>query len=292
MAASEASSPDLELKSENVCFGGRLLRYVHQSTATKTPMTFTVFLPPQASKAPVPVLYYLSGLTCTDENFIQKAGAQRTAALRGVALVAPDTSPRGAGIAGEDEGWDFGTAAGFYVDATEPGWKDHYRMYEYVTQELPGIVAANFAVDTSRASVFGHSMGGHGALVVAFRNPEKYRSVSAFSAICNPVACPWGKKAFTGYLGTDEAAWREYDATELMRRDGPFPTLGKILLDQGSTDGFLKDGQLNPEALVKACEEKGQPAEMRMQEGYDHSYFFISTFVEDHVNMHADRLLA
>lgn len=215
----------------------------------------------------------------------------RTAALRGVALVAPDTSPRGASIAGEDEGWDFGTGAGFYVDATEPGWKDHYRMYEYVTQELPGIVAANLPIDTSRASVFGHSMGGHGALVIAFRNPDKYRSVSAFSAICNPVACPWGKKAFTGYLGPDEAAWREYDATELMRRDGPFPSLGKILLDQGSADGFLKDGQLNPEALVKACEEKGQPSEMRMQDGYDHSYFFISSFVEDHVNMHADRLL-
>ncbi|CAM9997369.1 unnamed protein product [Ascophyllum nodosum] len=259
-------------------------------------MTSTVFLPPWVSTdAPVPVLYYLSGLTCTDENFIQKAGAQRTAALRGIALVAPDTSPRGAGVAGEDDGWDFGTGAGFYVDATESKWKENYRMYEYVTKELPEIVST-FPIDTSRASLCGHSMGGHGALVVAFRNPQKYRSVSGFSAICNPVNCPWGKKAFGGYLGADEATWREYDATELMRRDGPFPSLGKILLDQGSGDGFLTGkflrGQLNPEALVKVCEEKEQPIEMRMQEGYDHSYFFISTFMEDHVNFHADRLLA
>eukprot|EP00903_Cladosiphon_okamuranus_P005797 g5744.t1 len=289
-----AVAGDLEIKSETVCFGGRLLKCVHQSKATKTPMTFSVFLPPQAAASgPLPVLYYLSGLTCTDDNFIQKAGAQRVAALRGVALVAPDTSPRGAGIPGEDEGWDFGTGAGFYVDATEPGWKDNYRMYEYVTEELPSVVAANFpAVDTSKASVFGHSMGGHGALVVAFRNPDKYRSVSAFSAICNPVECPWGKKAFSGYLGKDEAAWKEYDATELMRRDGPFPSLGKILLDQGSADSFLTGGQLTPETLVKACEDKAQPCEMRMQDGYDHSYFFISSFMEDHINLHADRLLA
>ncbi|CAM9202235.1 unnamed protein product [Hapterophycus canaliculatus] len=166
-------------------------------------------------------------------------------------------------------------------------------MYEYVTEELPAVVAARFpAVDTSKASVCGHSMGGHGALVIAFRNPDNYRSVSAFSAICNPVECPWGKKAFSGYLGDDKAAWKEYDATELMRRDGPFPSLGKILLDQGSADGFLTDGQLNPETLVKACEDKGQPCEMRMQDGYDHSYFFISSFIEDHISMHADRLLA
>lgn len=284
----------LEIKSETVCFGGKLIRCTHLSESTKTPMVFTVFLPPSASAdaPPVPVLYYLSGLTCTDENFIQKAGAQRTAALRGVALVAPDTSPRGAGISGEDDGWDFGTGAGFYVNATEPEWKDHYRMYQYVTEELPLMLKDNFpTVDTNRASVFGHSMGGHGALVVAFKNPGKYRSVSAFSAICNPMDCPWGKKAFSGYLGKDEDTWREYDATELMRRDGPFPALGKILLDQGSGDNFLTGGQLKPEAMVKACEEKGQPLEMRLQEGYDHSYYFISSFMEDHVNMHADRLL-
>ncbi|CBJ28708.1 esterase [Ectocarpus siliculosus] len=292
-SSSGGAAADLEIKSETACFGGRLLKCVHQSKATKTQMTFTVFLPPAAASSAVPVLYYLSGLTCTDDNFIQKAGAQRIAALRGVALVAPDTSPRGAGVAGEDEGWDFGTGAGFYVDATEAGWKENYRMYAYVTEELPAAVAASFpAVDTSKASVCGHSMGGHGALVVAFRNPDKYRSVSAFSAICNPVECPWGKKAFSGYLGKDEAAWKEYDATELMRRDGPFPSLGKILLDQGSADNFLTAGQLIPEALVKACEDKGQPCEMRMQDGYDHSYFFISSFIEDHVSMHADRLLA
>ncbi|CAN0311479.1 unnamed protein product, partial [Discosporangium mesarthrocarpum] len=204
----------IELKKEWRCFGGRVLQYNHDSTSTKTRMRFTVFLPPQAStESPVPGIYYLSGLTCTDENFIQKGGALKPAAERGVALIVPDTSPRGAGVPGEvsgnldDDNWDFGSGAGFYVNATEPQWKENYNMYTYVTEELPSIINFNFPVNTSCCSIFGHSMGGHGALTIAFRDPQKYRSVSAFSPICNPIGCPWGVKAFTGYFGTDKAKW-------------------------------------------------------------------------------------
>ncbi|CAN0098212.1 unnamed protein product, partial [Phaeothamnion confervicola] len=224
----------LEVKGEWKTFGGWLRRYAHMSSSTKTTMTFSVFLPPAAETKKVPALYYLSGLTCTDENFTQKAGAQRAAAARGVALIAPDTSPRGAGVPGEDDSWDFGTGAGFYVDATAAPWRDNYRMYSYVTEELPAIVADHFpAVASGPASIFGHSMGGHGALTVAFKEPTRWRSVSAFAPICHPTDCPWGKKALGGYLGEgDPAAWEEHDATLLMRRRGPFPTLGKILVDQ------------------------------------------------------------
>lgn len=235
------------------------------------------------------MLYYLSGLTCTDENFTTKAGAQRVAAQHGLAIVAPDTSPRGAGVEGEDESYDFGTGAGFYVDATTPKFAHNYNMYSYVTKELPEVIDSNFAVDGSRKAVFGHSMGGHGALICALKNPGMYKSCSAFSAICHPSNCPWGQKAFNGYLGSDKEAWKAYDATELIGKyaGAPLP----ILCDQGSADDFLAQGQLLPDDLAAAA--KGNSSvelSMRSQEGYDHSYYFISTFVEDHIGFHAKHL--
>uniref|UniRef100_A0A7S2UZ85 S-formylglutathione hydrolase n=1 Tax=Fibrocapsa japonica TaxID=94617 RepID=A0A7S2UZ85_9STRA len=280
----------LEVKKEWKCFGGTLKQLTHQSEAVGTPMRFSIFLPPQAESSPVPVLYYLSGLTCTDENFTQKGGAYRLASKLGIAVVAPDTSPRGAGIEGEDSGWDFGTGAGFYLNALQPGWKDHYRMYDYITKELVEIVCSNFPVDPNRKSITGHSMGGHGALTIAFKNPSAYKSVSAFAPICHPINCPWGDKAFTGYLGTDKELWKEYDATILMKEKGPFPSFSDILIDQGAADDFLAANQLQPEALQAACAEKNQKVSVRMQEGYDHSYFFIASFMEDHIQFHADAL--
>ena len=283
----------LEKKSEAKMFGGRVQKYTHASEATKTQMTFSVFLPPQAEGgAKVPALYYLSGLTCTDDNFTQKACAQRAAAQHGIALIAPDTSPRGAGVEGEDEGWDFGTGAGFYVDASVEKWSANYNMYTYVTQELPALVNANFPVDGTRIGVTGHSMGGHGALTVALKNPAAYKSVSAFAPICNPTQCPWGHKAFGGYLG-DVAAGAAHDATELMKAHGPFPGLD-ILIDQGGGDSFLVGdvNQLLPDNFKAACEEKGQALTLRMQDGYDHSYFFIASFIDDHIAHHAKALLA
>eukprot|EP00744_Colponema_vietnamica_P016587 GILI01023273.1.p1 GENE.GILI01023273.1~~GILI01023273.1.p1 ORF type:complete len:280 (+),score=90.05 GILI01023273.1:91-930(+) len=277
----------MELLSSAKCFGGLVNRYSHQSSATQTPMKFHVFVPPQASAQRVPVLYWLSGLTCTDENFITKAGAIRKAAQEGLLLVAPDTSPRGVSIEGDSDSWDFGVSAGFYVDATEPKWLPHYRMYSYITEELPALIHSNFNVDPERQSIFGHSMGGHGALICALKNPGKYKSVSAFAPICNPVNCPWGVKAFTGYLGDNKDLWKQYDATELVRAYKG-PSLN-ILVDQGAADKFL-EGQLMPQALSKACEEAAQPLALRLQEGYDHSYWFISTFVEDHIAHHAQFL--
>jgi S-formylglutathione hydrolase len=273
--------------SQNESFGGVQGTYTHESAEAHCPMRFGVFLPPQAQAARVPVLYWLSGLTCTEENFIVKGGAQRVAAELGVAIVVPDTSPRGLKLPGEADSYDFGLGAGFYVDATEDPWAHNYRMYSYVSKELPGVVASSFSIDPSRAGIFGHSMGGHGALTIALKNPAAYKSVSAFAPICSPMRCPWGEKALTGYLGADRARWRDYDATALIEDrgwGGP-----PLRVDQGSKDPFL-DNQLKPELLKQACAQRNVPLDLRMREGYDHSYFFIATFIEDHLRFHA-RLL-
>ena len=280
-------SPSLELRSQSQCFGGTVGFYTHDSVTCNGPMRFAIYLPPQAKSQPVPVLYWLSGLTCSEENFIVKAGAQRLAAEYGIAIVAPDTSPRDTGISGEDEDWDLGTGAGFYVDATQAPWDAHYQMYRYVTEELPHLVADRFPILPEKQGIFGHSMGGHGALICALKNPDLYRSVSAFAPICAPTRCPWGEKAFTHYLGSDRSAWKAYDASELVlnaKFDRP------ILIDQGTADKFLEDGQLLPEVFQEACESAGQPLTLRMQAGYDHSYYFIASFIADHIQHHAAAL--
>ena len=280
-------SPSLELRSQSQCFGGTVGFYTHDSVTCNGPMRFAIYLPPQAKSQPVPVLYWLSGLTCSEENFIVKAGAQRLAAEYGIAIVAPDTSPRDTGIPGEDEDWDLGTGAGFYVDATQAPWDAHYQMYRYVTEELPQLVADRFPILPEKQGIFGHSMGGHGALICALKNRDRYRSVSAFAPICAPTRCPWGEKALTHYLGSDRTAWKAYDASELVlnaKCDRP------ILIDQGTADKFLEDGQLLPEIFQAACESAGQPLTLRMQAGYDHSYYFIATFIADHIQHHAAAL--
>lgn len=275
-------------KSAVKCFGGVQKVYTHNSEETKTEMTFAIYLPEKSNSEKCDVVYWLSGLTCTEQNFITKAGAQQTAAEHGLIIVCPDTSPRGANIEGEEDGWDFGTGAGFYVDATEEKWKNNYRMYSYVTKELPNLIKGNFAA-SEKASIFGHSMGGHGALICALKNPGMYQSVSAFAAICNPINCPWGEKAFTGYIGTDKEAWKAYDATELAKSyDGPALD---ILCDQGSADGFLEQNQLLPDNLVNAAQTNPSlNLVSRMQEGYDHSYYFIASFVKGHLKFHAAHL--
>ena len=277
----------LSIVSEQKAFGGRQGVYKHAASQTACDMEFSVFLPPQADKGPVPVVYYLSGLTCTQENVTTKGGFQRYAAEHGLAVVCPDTSPRGAGIAGEDEGYDFGTGAGFYVDATEEPWSAMYRMYSYVTVELPDVIRENFSINTSRAGVFGHSMGGHGALIIALKNPKAYKSVSAFAPIVAPMQCPWGEKAFTGYLGPDRESWRAYDATELVKSGKTVNRI--ILIDQGTADPFLEP-QLKPQLFEQACMDAGQPVEIRMQNGYDHSYYLMASFMEDHIRHHAKAL--
>ena len=277
----------LELISEHACFGGSQRFYRHQSGATGLPMRFSVFLPAQAAAGKCPAMFYLAGLTCNEETFMTKGGAQRAAAREGMILVAPDTSPRGAGIAGEADAWDFGVGAGFYLDATEAPWSKHYRMYSYIL-ELRELLVAQLPLDEARIGIFGHSMGGHGALVLALRNPGLFQSVSAFAPIAAPSRCPWGEKAFSGYLGKDQAAWRAYDASELMAlASKPFPN--GILIDQGLADKFLAD-QLYPEAFEAACRHAGQPLELRRHAGYDHGYYFISTFIEDHLNFHSANL--
>lgn len=249
-------------------------------------MRVAVYEPPQARDGPVPVLYYLAGLTCTEETFTIKAGAQRHAAEHGLMLVAPDTSPREPRLPGDDANWDFGLAAGFYVDATLAPWSAYYRMYSYVTRELPELVRQNFPADTDRQSIMGHSMGGHGALVCALREPRHYRSVSAFAPICAPSTVPWGHKAFSGYLGAEREAWRQYDATTLVES---VPRPDEILIDQGTADRFLAE-QLRPELFAAACERSGQKLQLRMQPGYDHSYYFIQTFMAEHIAFHARAL--
>ncbi|CUJ25281.1 MULTISPECIES: S-formylglutathione hydrolase [unclassified Achromobacter] len=278
----------LELISQHRCFGGSQRYYRHESAEIGLPMRFSVFVPPQAEHGPVPVLFYLAGLTCTEETFMIKAGAQRLAAELGVMLVAPDTSPRGANVPGEDESWDLGTGAGFYLDATTAPWRARYRMDSYVTRELHGIVTTALPGDAARVGIFGHSMGGHGALVLALRNPGKFRSVSAFAPIAAPSQCPWGQKAFGAYLGENRDDWAAYDASALMRGlRQPFPD--GILVDQGTADQFLAE-QLYPEVFEAACASAGQPLTLRRQEGYDHGYYFISTFIEDHIRFHVERL--
>ena len=273
--------------SQSKCFGGVQSVFRHEAEETGCAMRFGLFLPPQAQAGRVPVLYWLSGLSCTEENFVIKAGAQRVAAELGLAIVTPDTSPRGVKIPGDDESYDFGVGAGFYVDATEMPWARNYRMYSYVSAELPRLVAEQFPVDAARVGMFGHSMGGHGALTVAIKNPGNYRSLSAFAPIASPMRCPWGEKALTGYLGADRNAWQAYDSTALIAErgwKGP-----PILVDQGTKDQFL-DSQLHPELLKDACARAGVPLQLRMQEGYDHSYFFIASFIEDHLRFHARNL--
>lgn len=276
---------NLEKISENRCFGGTQGVYEHASSETGTPMRFALYTPPQAGDGKVPVLWWLSGLTCTEENFTVKAGAQRLAAEHGMIVVAPDTSPRGEDVPDEDS-YDFGKGAGFYVDATEDPWAANYRMYSYITKELPELVLANFPGDASRQGIFGHSMGGHGALTIALKNADTYKSVSAFSPIVAPTQVPWGQKALGKYIGADEAAWADYDATRLVEGGA---RCGDILIDQGDADNFLAE-QLKPEIFDAACAKAGQPLELRMQPGYDHSYFFIATFLADHFAWHAKRL--
>jgi S-formylglutathione hydrolase len=276
----------LELIEEHGCHGGVVRVYRHASRTIGLPMRFSVYLPPQASHARVPALIYLAGLTCTEETFMIKAGAQRFAARHGLALIAPDTSPRGAGIEGESDAWDFGVGAGFYVDATRAPWSKHYRMYSYVRDELRETVVASLPVDGARLGIFGHSMGGHGALVLALRNPGLYRSVSAFAPIAAPMRCPWGKKAFAGYLGEDVEAWRAYDASELVARSDAARFPEGILVDQGLVDKFRVE-QLHPDVFEAACLAAGQPLTLRRHEGYDHGYYFIETFIEDHIAHHA-----
>ena len=277
-------------KSLTKSFGGKMGVYSHRSEACNCAMNFAVYVPPQAETGPVPVLYYLSGLTCTEKNFIEKAGAQRYAAQHGVIVVAPDTSPRGVDLPGEDDSWDFGSGASFYVNATEPPWNQHYQMYDYVTAELPALIEKEFPARAGRAGIFGHSMGGHGALICGLKNPEKYASISAFAPIAAPSQCPWGQKAFSGYLGEDKRQWATYDATELVKSGEG--TAGAILIDQGEADPFLADGQLLPETFETACQAAGQPLTLRRQSGYDHSYYFIATFIGDHILHHAAALRA
>ena len=278
---------NLERLASNKCFDGRQQQYNHESRSLGCTMRFSIFLPPQADEGEVPVLYWLSGLTCTDENFVQKAGAQQHAARYGVAIVAPDTSPRGEGVPDDpDAAYDFGLGAGFYVNATQEPWSTHYRMYDYICDELPALIDDHFPITSERAGIFGHSMGGHGALTIALKNPGKYRSVSAFAPICSPIRCPWGRKALGSYLGDDRSAWRDHDASELVRHaEERIP----MLVDQGTADGFLKE-QLQPELLVEACEAAGYPLELRLQEGYDHSYFFMASFMEEHIAFHAEAM--
>ncbi len=275
-------------RSEQACFGGTMGFYTHQSAATGTAMNFAVFQPPRAGQAMLPALYYLAGLSCTDETFMIKAGAQRLAAKLGLVLVACDTSPRGLDLPGEADDWDFGVGAGFYLDATQAPWDKHYRMGTYVQYELPQLIERHFPVRPDRRGIFGHSMGGHGALVTALREPSRWQSVSAFAPIANPCAVPWGEKAFMNYFGPDRLAWKDWDASCLLQRAA---WAGEILIDQGEQDQFL-ESQLRPESLERAAQVAGQRLRLRRQSGYDHSYWFIQSFVADHLRHHAKALFA
>ena len=277
----------MEIVSEHACYDGVQRFYKHLSTETRGDMKFSVFLPPQARKSPVPVLYFLSGLTCSEETFMIKSHAQMDAAQRGLMLVSPDTSPRTPRYPGDADNWDFGQSAGFYLDATQAPWSESYRMHSYVTRELPALVAAHLPALRGASGIFGHSMGGHGALVCALRNPGLYRSLSAFAPIAAPSQCPWGQKAFTNYLGSDKHSWQAFDASELVAKK-TFPD--EILIDQGTADKFLVE-QLHPDIFAAAARKSGQRLTLRMQEGYDHGYYFIQTFMADHVKHHAARLV-
>lgn len=280
----------LELLSEHGSFGGVQRFYRHNASEIGLPMRFALYLPPQAvAGAKVPLVTFLAGLTCTEETFTMKAGAQRLAAELGLALLMPDTSPRGAGVVGEDAHWDFGVGAGFYLDATAAPWSGHWRMESYLIDELLPAVTEAFNLQADRQGLFGHSMGGHGALTLALRHPGRFTSVSAFAPICAPTQCPWGHKAFTGYFGQDESTWAAHDASALMAGQNTAPYPGGILIDQGLADKFLAE-QLYPEAFEAACAKVGQPLTLRRHAGYDHGYYFISTFVEDHLRHHAKAL--
>jgi S-formylglutathione hydrolase len=277
------------VRAEHRCVGGVQGFYEHPSASVGGPMRFGVYLPPKALKGErVPAVYFLAGLTCTEETFAAKAGAQRVAAELGLALVTCDTSPRHARFPGDDAAWDFGLGAGFYVDATEAPWSGAYRMYSYVTRDLRELVESEFPIEAGRRGVMGHSMGGHGALVMALREPGAYQSVSALAPIVGPSAVPWGEKAFRAYLGSDREAWKAYDAVELLKRGAVFPA--EVLIDQGTADKFL-DGQLQPERFVEACGAAGQQVSLRMRDGYDHSYYFIASFIEEHLRHHAKALV-
>jgi S-formylglutathione hydrolase len=283
------ADPAPEIVSSARCFGGTQSVFRHHSEMTGTDMRFAAFVPPQGASGTLPVVWFLAGLTCTEENFTVKAGAQRVAAELGLILIAPDTSPRGEGVPDDPDGaYDFGLGAGFYLDATQDPWSRHYRMESYIMRELPDLVARTLPADPGRQGIMGHSMGGHGALTLALRNPGHFASVSAFAPIASPMNCPWGEKALGGYLGADRAAWRGHDACALIEDGARVPAL---LVDQGTADGFLEN-QLKPALLEAACAKAGIPLTMRRQEGYDHSYFFISTFVEDHLRWHARALAA
>lgn len=275
----------LELVARQRSFGGWQCRYKHRSEVLNCDMIFAIYLPPQAEKGPVPVLWWLSGLTCNDENFVTKAGAQRLAARLGMAIVCPDTSPRGTDLPGEHESYDFGSGAGFYVNATEAPWASHYRMYDYVVSELPALVREHFPVN-DREAISGHSMGGHGALICALKNPGRYDSVSAFAPIVNPADCAWGIKAFTGYLGEDRSGWLAWDTCALVAEG---KSRQPLFVDQGLADNFL-DSQLHPERLEKVCAEHDHPLQLRRHEDYDHSYFFIASLIDDHLRYHARHL--
>lgn len=282
-------SAPFEVLEEHRAFGGTQLRLAHDVERLGCRMTLSLFLPPGADDAgPVPVLYWLSGLTCTDENFTHKAGAQRVAAALGLALVAPDTSPRGLGTPGEDDRWDLGTGAAFYVTATEPPWAPHWNLHDYVTRDLPAVLEPAFGLDGTRRAVSGHSMGGHGALVLALRNPGHFASVSAFAPICSPMRCPWGERALTAYLGEDRDAWRAWDACALLGDGADFGS-GLVRVDQGEADGFLEE-QLKPELLEAAARAQGVPVQVHRQPGYDHSYYFVASFIEPHLRLHAAQL--
>ena len=279
----------MENIASNKMFGGEQRRYKHKSETLSCDMHFSIYLPPQVSDGPVPVLYWLSGLTGTDENFVIKAGAQRVASQLGLAIVMGDTSPRGEDVPDDPEqAYDFGLGAGFYLNATQAPWDKHYKMYDYVTQELPALINNNFPVDSSRQSIFGHSMGGHGALSIALKNPDKYKSVSAFAPIVSPINCPWGRKAFKSYLGEDVSIWQEYDSAALIAKA---TTHLPMLVDQGTADEFL-DNQLKPGLLLEAAEKAGYPLQFNEREGYDHSYFFIASFIEEHLRFHKKILSA
>ena len=281
------ASNTIEQIGANQSFGGQQLRYKHQSAVLNCEMTFSIYLPPEAENGPVPVLYWLSGLTCNDENFVQKAGAQQHAAEHGIAIVCPDTSPRGDGVADDPEAaYDMGLGAGFYVNATEQPWAEHYQMYSYILDELPALINREFPVDGQRTSISGHSMGGHGALTIALKNPDRFKSVSAFSPICSPLNCPWGEKVLSNYLGDDRQAWKQYDAIELV---GQAKQYLPVLVDQGDADNFLSE-QLKTKLLVSAAQVADYPMQIRMQPDYDHSYFFIATFIEQHIAFHARAL--
>ncbi len=284
-------STPLELLGSHACFGGAQRFYRHASREIGLPMKFSVYLPPQAlGGARVPALLYLAGLTCTEETFPIKAGAQRLAAELGLALVAPDTSPRSAGVPGEADVWDFGVGAGFYLDATQAPWSTHWRMESYLLRELLPLIEAELPIDGQRWGVFGHSMGGHGALTLALRHPGRFQSLSAFAPIAAPTGCAWGTKAFTGYLGTDRSAWEAHDASALMAAQARAPYPQGILVDQGLADKFLAEQQLQPEAFEAACARVGQPLTLRRHAGYDHGYYFIQSFIDDHLRHHAAAL--